>query len=236
MKRGIFHSVYLNLDCNDMEREYRFFLELGFEPMECPMPQTKCLNDGTLRLLISPRGFLPTGIVIAGESMETMQSAIRAMGCNLQMEDGNPFPTITGPSGTTLSLLEVPEKKVPALKGSPISLGGTFFEISVETRNHEDTVAFWEKLGFEIIYGDKDGNWVTMADDFIKIGFYRKETVPHPFNSPALTYFEKDMKARIGLLKQLSFPIAHELGTCKTGPSDAILESPGGHHVFMFTA
>lgn len=179
---------------------------------------------------------MATGIVLAGENLEEMKRDIQSRGLKmLEGKDIN-YPRISGPSGTTLSLFEMSKQLVAPLKGSPISLCGAFFEISVETIDYEATVDFWERMGLEIIYGEKSGNWVTMADDFIKIGFYRKGTVQHAFRSPAITYFEPDMADRIQLLKQLQVDVARELGECKNGPTDAILETPGGYNIFLFKA
>ena len=107
-----------------------------------------------------------------------------------------------------------------------MGLCGTFFELSLETEHFEDTVAFWEKAGYQIIYGKvEEKNWVTLSDDWFKVGIYRQGTVDHPFRSPALTYFEKDMKDRIKLVKELEVPISYELESpCKTGITDAVLE------------
>lgn len=234
MKKGIFHSVFLNLEAGDPLKEYYYFRELGFDKVNCPFEEGYCLTDGTFRLLITPEGFLRTGIVLSGSDMDLMKNEIISRGINITNDLH--FPHLTGPSGTTLSLCVLDESVVSPLKGSPISLCGTFFEISVETLDHGATIAFWQKLGLEVIYGDSQGDWVTLADDFIKIGFYKKGTVSHPFRSPAITYFEPDMKDRLKILKDLKVEIAHELGQCKTGPTDAILETPAGHFIFMFTA
>jgi hypothetical protein len=236
MKRKTFHSVYFHLEVDDPAKEAEFFHDFGFEPIESLFSETECLTDGLLRLSIGPKGFIHTGIVFAGNDLAKMEESITSLGFAFIENSGYRFPMITGPSGTGVTLIEIPSVAVPKLEGQPISLGGTFFEISVQTLDHEATIAFWEKLGFDPIYGEKDGDWVTMADDFFKIGFYRKDTVPHPFRSPAITYFEEDMKDRIKLVKSLEMPVAHELGSCKTGVEDAILETPSGYHIFMFKA
>ncbi len=228
--------MYLNLSVADPLKEYYFFRELGYDKTICPFEEGFCLTDGTLRLLITPKGFLSTGIVMAGEDMEEMKRDLHNRGIIFSACHNTNFPSIVGPSGTTLSLLEMSEKMSVPLKGIPVSICGTFFEISVQTIDYDATVAFWKKMGFEIIYGEEKGDWVTMADDFIKIGFYRKGTVQHEFRSPAITYFEPDMKNRIQLLKQLRVDIAKELGDCKNGPVDAILETPAGYNIFLFKA
>lgn len=236
MKRKTFHSVYFHLEVDNPAKEAEFFHEFGFEPIESLFAETECLTDGLLRLSIGPKGFMHTGIIFAGNDLDKMKESITSLGFAFIENSGYRFPMLTGPSGTGVTLIEIPSIGIPKLEGQPISLGGTFFEISVQTLDHEATIAFWEKLGFEAIYGEKDGDWVTMADDFFKIGFYRKDTVPHPFRSPAITYFEEDMKDRIKIVKSLEIPVAHELGSCKTGVEDAILETPSGYHIFMFKA
>lgn len=233
MKRNSFHSVFFHIASEDPTQEAAFFTRLGFEPLEFYAHELIVMTDGVLRLSIGPAGRISTGILLAGEDMVKMKEAVALSG--YQPSEGA-YPMLTGPSGTNVSLIELPAADSPAISGKPIGLMGTFFEISVETKDHEATVDYWEKLGFEIIYGERDGNWVTMADDFIKIGFYRKDTVPHPFRSPAITYFEMDMKDRISLMKTLNIPISHEVEGCGDRASDAILETPSGNHIFAFTA
>lgn len=228
--------MFLNLSVADPLKEYYFFRELGYDKVVCPFEEGFCLTDGTLRLLITPEGMLATGIVLAGDDLQAMKHDIQSRGFMLAEGEDIPYPRISGPSGTTLSLMQLGEDLVAPLKGSPISICGTFFEISVETIDYEATVSFWQKMGMEVLYGDPAGDWVTLADDFIKIGFYRKGTVQHDFRSPAITYFEPDMKDRIKLLKDLKVDVARELGECKTGPMDAILETPGGYNIFLFKA
>lgn len=236
MKKGIFHSMFLNLAVADPLKEYYFFRELGYDKVSYPFEEGFCLTDGTLRLLITPEGMLSTGIVLAGDNLQAMKHDIQSRGFMLVEGEDITYPRISGPSGTTLSLMQLGKNLVAPLKGSPVSICGTFFEISVETIDYEATVSFWQKMGMEVLYGDPSGDWVTLADDFIKIGFYRKGTVQHDFRSPAITYFEPDMKDRIKLLKDLKVDVARELGECKTGPMDAILETPGGYNIFLFKA
>ncbi|MDO9510780.1 MAG: hypothetical protein Q7J34_03395 [Bacteroidales bacterium] len=233
MKRNTFHTVFFHIAARDVMAETAYFSSLGFEPLNSPMDGLTVISDGALRLSIGPENGISTGILLAGEKMEDMKLAVAQSG--YQPSDGM-FPMLSGPSGTHVTLIELPAFSCQAIGGKPIGLLGTFFEISVETKNHEATVEYWEKLGFEIIYGERDGNWVTLADDFMKIGFYRKDTVGHPFRSPAITYFEKDMKDRINLIKTLDIPVSYEVEACGDSASDAILETPSGNHIFAFTA
>ena len=78
---------------------------------------------------------------------------------------------------------------------------------------------------------------MTLADDCQKVGVFMEGIVSHPFRSPALTYFEKDMKDRIALVKDLGMEFAYaDASACGTGIKDAVLDSPAGYQIFLFSA
>ncbi|MCX8143482.1 MAG: hypothetical protein N3F62_04395, partial [Bacteroidia bacterium] len=90
MKKGIFHSMFLNLSVADPLKEYYFFRELGYDKVRCPFEEGFCLTDGTLRLLITPEGMLSTGIVLAGDDLLAMKYDIQSRG--FMLVEGEDIP------------------------------------------------------------------------------------------------------------------------------------------------
>lgn len=237
MKRNDVKGVMVHLNVKDLTVSGKFFRSIGMETTDGPIPNDLYLTDGTFVLSLSTSEEISTGVVYLCDDPKKVASLYPG----LSVLDPGKTPQRMAArdlSGTCLTLLKCPNFTPKPIRGSSMGLCGTFFELSLETEHFEDTVAFWEKAGYQIIYGKvEEKNWVTLSDDWFKVGIYRQGTVDHPFRSPALTYFEKDMKDRIKLVKELGVPISYELESpCKTGITDAVLESPAGYHMFMFTA
>jgi len=237
MKRNEVKGVMVHLKVKDLDVSSRFFRSIGMETINGPLQNDIYLTDGTFVLSLSSEDNLSTGVVYLCDNPQDVAAFYPGLSV-LAPGKGPERMIARDASGTCLTLLACPNFSPKPLKGNSIGLCGNFFELSLETDQFDETVAFWEKAGYEVIYGKKEEkNWVTLSDELFKVGVYLQGTVDHPFRSPALTYFEKDMKDRIRLVKELGVPISYELESpCKTGITDAVLESPAGYHLFMFTA
>lgn len=237
MKRSEVKGVMVHLKVKDLAISGQFFRSIGMETVEGPVPGDLYLTDGTFMLSLSTSDDISVGVVYLCNDPQALAASYPGLSV-LHPGKGSDRMSARDASGTCLTFLACPDFSQKPLKGSAIGLCGNFFELSLETDRFEETVSFWEKAGYQVIYGKpEEENWVTLSDEWIKVGVYRQGTVDHPFRTPALTYFEKDMKDRIKLVKELGVPISYELESpCKTGITDAVLESPAGYHMFLFTA
>lgn len=237
MKRSEVKGVMVHLKVKDLAVSGQFFRSIGMETTEGPIAHDLYLTDGTFMLSLSTSEDMAPGVVYLCDEPQKLAANYPGMSV-LHPGKGPDRMAARDASGTCLTLLSCPGFTPRPLKGRAIGLCGNFFELSLETGQFDETVAFWERAGYQVIYGDRDEKkWVTLSDELFKVGVYLQGTVDHPFRSPALTYFEKDMKDRIKLVKELGIPISYELESpCKSGITDAVLESPAGYHMFLFTA
>ena len=124
------------------------------------------------------------------------------------------------------SLLNKPERQ---------SMNGEFHEISIQTDNLIEEVAFWEKLNFKITYGSlQNDNWVSMRNELFQIGLYQKKTIYHIFKNPAITFFNYRNELIIEKMKESGFKFSEEIK--ENGITiEGILEIEN-QHFFIFKA
>jgi predicted lactoylglutathione lyase len=75
---------------------------------------------------------------------------------------------------------------------------GVFGEYAQPVKNLDQSVAFWQKLGFQVISSfTSPYNWAIMSDGLNVIGLHQNKH----FTSPTITYFAADMRSKIEHLK-----------------------------------
>lgn len=237
MKKKEVLGSMVQLKVIDLKRSGKFFRELGFESINGPIEGDVYLTDGTVRLALTTAEEPPLGLVYIVDDVDAILKSYPD--ANLEPSKTNKDLFISkSPAGVTFSILRGNGFKFEELSGNPIGLCGTYFELSIQTAEYPAECEFWRRLGMETIYSDDKANtWMTLADDCQKVGVFMEGIVSHPFRSPALTYFEKDMKDRIALVKELGMEFAYaEPSACGTGIRDAVLDSPAGYQIFLFSA
>ena len=169
------------------------------------------------------------------------------MGENLGIhfsEKGQNRASFYDPNGLFISLVEKDAGAIPQPEGKPLSLCGTFYEISLETDDLDRSIVWWQNVGFKVTTRLRAGTWhygvqarkqtrCTLDDGKIMIGLYQRGTCPHKFKNPSLTYFESDMEKRIAQLQSRGVAFVQteqEIGM----EGHAIAESPDGQYFFLF--
>ncbi len=134
-----------------------------------------------------------------------------------------------------LNILIVDSTVVPLKEfiPKPVSVCGTLHEVSLETDDIERSITWWHNVGFKVTAHKE--TWCTLDDGKIRIGLYKKDSSPHKFKNPSLTYFEHDMRSRIAELRKRGMAFVQderEIGM----EGHAIAASPDGQYFFLFTA
>ncbi len=237
MKKKEVLGSMVQLKVLDLKKSGKFFRELGFETVRGPIDGDIYLSDGTVRLALTTSEEPPLGLVYVVDDVDAVLKNYPEAAFKPSQSNKDLF-TVKSPAGVSFSVLRANGFRFDELTGTPIGLCGTYFELSIQTSEYKAECEFWGKLGMESIYSDdKDNTWMTLADDCQKVGVFMEGIVSHPFRSPALTYFEKDMKDRIALVKELGMEFAYaDASACGTGIKDAVLDSPAGYQIFLFSA
>jgi catechol 2,3-dioxygenase-like lactoylglutathione lyase family enzyme len=103
---------------------------------------------------------------------------------------------------------------------------GLFGEFAHPVANLEESLQFWQKLGFALVSKfSSPYPWAIISDGLSIVGLHQSDH----FSFPAITYFAADMKEKIANL------IAGGLTDyTDQGPSNIVLATPEDQHIFLF--
>lgn len=231
------HQFLVNLPAKNSSEEAQFLLALGFTELYPPvMENCRLFSDGQLQLQLSTAGGLRAGLVmLTDQPLDKLAVALQQTGYQTAIQDTKIQQV--APDGTVLYWLHQPKQDFPPLPTAAKTLCGNFYELSLEVADLEACRSFWEAVGFKKILPEGDrSSWLTLSNSLLKIGLYQQGSCPHPFNSPAFTFFNADAGSRLASLQQQGFSLAHVLPAAGGQAEEAILETPQGHHLFLFKA
>jgi len=119
-----------------------------------------------------------------------------------------------------------------------VSLG--LFSLSLSVSDLQASKAFYELLGFKVVFGEEDQNWLILDNGDVKIGLFQGmfEKNSLTFNpgwgadATALEKFDdvRDIQKR---LKAAGVSFVSEADENTTGPASCILLDPDGNPVLL---
>ncbi|MDX5347646.1 MAG: VOC family protein [Hymenobacteraceae bacterium] len=234
-------NVHINIPVKDLDENLKFYQKLNFVRVEpqYEVREVPCISDGRMFFNLQTANGAQPGFTYYADDLAgivyLLEQADVPVEHELNEERKLSAVYITDPNGIVIQLLPTDTSKLPASPGKDFTRFGKFYELSIETENYDETVEFWNALGFKKNYETKpDARWCGLTDQLVNVGIYEKGQCPHIFRSPALTYFEPDMAKRIDVLKKRGFAFAQELPDKEGELHDAILEAPSGQHIFLF--
>ncbi len=235
MKLG--NAVQIIINGESLENSVKFYESLGFtNVVDNKEKGWVQLTDGQILILLNQDEMHYTGLAYYSEDIEARVAKLEESGiefdAKINKEDKLYLAVLNEPNGLTISLMNYDSANIYKPAGHPISKCGKFGEISIEAKDLNATVAFWEKLGFEVI--NRFDDFVTLKDGLMTVGIYGPGVCKHLFKNPSITYFEPDMAERIEKLKQEGKKFAQELPDKDGIVTDAILEAPEGTYLFLF--
>lgn len=114
------------------------------------------------------------------------------------------------------------------------------FSVSLAVKDIAKSRAFYEKLGFTIIGGEQEQNWLVLQNGSTKIGLFEGmfEQNIMTFNpgwdgdGKPLAEFT-DVRELQGELKALGIALLSEADEATTGPASLMLEDPDGNQILV---
>ena len=211
------------------ESAKNFFLTLGFSTISSSETST-VLTDGNLYSDLRRSDRSTTALSYISDDIGDRVKMAANLELNI-VEQSQHHAVIHEPNGLNILLIDTALIPLKEFVPNPISICGTFYEISIETDDMERSIAWWHNVGFKTTTLKE--TWCTLDDGKIKIGLYKRGTCPHKFKNPSLTYFEPNMGTRIAELRKRGMTFAQdekEIGM----EGHAIVESPDGQYIFLF--
>lgn len=102
------------------------------------------------------------------------------------------------------------------------------FSVSLTVKDIKVSLAFYEKLGFQVIDGKIEENWLILRNGDAKIGLFQGM-----FDKNILTFNPKDARAIQKDLKAKGVPLIEEADEQTTGPAHLTLVDPDGNPILI---
>ena len=104
------------------------------------------------------------------------------------------------------------------------------FEVGLDVRDIERSLAFYEKLGFRVVEGDVGRRFVTIQNGNCQLSLYQGHLDPP---ETQLIFWNGDVEAIASALQQRS--LTFERGPAKhdDGGTAALLRDPDGHPIYL---
>lgn len=234
MKLG--DTALVTVNAPDLQASLSFYQKLGFRKSEGNMADARStfLSDGKLLLSLEensePHSELTYFVGNLNEKVEELKDSGVALSC-----EGTNEAKFVDPNGLGVRLVEAPAFGKKKSDEASWSKCGRFYEASIEAESIDESIAFWNTLGFEVTFREPPtARWATLSDGNIRLGIYEKGTCPHRFKNPSLTYFEPDMVERIERLKGEGVEFIEEMRNSEGKVDNAIAEAPDGQYFFLF--
>jgi catechol 2,3-dioxygenase-like lactoylglutathione lyase family enzyme len=138
--------------------------------------------------------------------------------------------TFTDPAGQCINLLEARTFSPPLLDLVNASTCGYFVEFGMPVKDAAACRDFWEPLGFVAMEEELLPFARTpLTSDLLNLGLYRTRALRHP----TLTFEDRDMRERLGRLRERGLKLSDEMPDCLDENENAVLQAPEGTRLLL---
>ena len=228
-------AISLREDVGGLAAVRPFYEKLGFTPIEEggePVPYI-VYTDGVIHLRVDECQF--PGPRLDYYTSEAPAQVQRLLNLDLQIATEKAcarkvnVTNFIDPNNQQLALIQRDHAPVPLPRQSH-NLMGTFGEFSIHTNNRDESIAWYQKLGFKAAKSEKPWPWALLTDGNIVIGLHQTNTLTRT----TLTYYSKDSVQRIEKLKSMGFTFTNEQKNAAGQVTNAMLTAPDGQTFFVF--
>jgi len=237
----------LTIASSDLEVSFAFWQRLGFREVfrtDFPFPLIH-ISDGQLLILLRLMNQPYISLTYYVKEIDRVTGELESSGLVfadkrdigammkrhlLQSPDGLNVALVTwlygfaAPPGPSMLTMSPQDYANPAKYANQTA--GMFGELAHPVKDLELSIAFWEKLGFNVLskYA-APYPWSIMSDGVSVVGLHQSA---QPY--PAITYFAADMKSRTAKLIEDGL----ENFMPRDGSGNLDVTTPEGQHVFLF--
>lgn len=241
MKLGYAFEIVVTVP--DLEESLQFYEKLGYRQLTgatSPTQPDVLLTDGIILLSLHVGSARKTVLTYFAENVGEKVDGFERLGVPFdeKHKSGGEITraTLTDPNGLQVDLIQAAPSQVPKPPGKPISKAGQFGELSIETEDVRESLAFWTRLGFEPTehMPAVPDSWASIADGLLLLGIYVKGYCPHLIETPSITYFDAEAAERIRKLKEEQMTFVQEIPGENGETGHAVAKAPEGQLFLLF--
>lgn len=231
----------------DLDRSFGFYQKLGFKEvmrMDFPFPWIQ-VSDGALLIMLRKDNDPYIALTYYVKDIDKSVMLIEDAGFKfsekpkpadmvkkylLRSPDGvnislvNIFEGFTQPGGPTMLTMPYQDYNNPEKYVNKTC--GMFGELAIPVKDLDQSISFWEKLGFATLSKmSRHYPWAILSDGLAIIGLHQTED----FNTPVITFFAADMKQKIEDLRLKDIEIFKEIN-----PGNIVLTTPEKQKINLF--
>lgn len=231
----------------DPEQSLAFYQKLGFSELfrsDFPFPLIQ-ISDGAIQIMLRKDNTPYIALTYYVLNIDAVVADLEAKGIEFAYRpskaDAITRYLIKSPDGLTVSLvgmingfaqpagptmLKMDQKDYFNPEKYVNKACGMFGEFAHPVTDLEQSLAFWEKLGFKSVTKfTSPYPWAIVSDGLSVVGLHQSKH----FNYPAITYFAADMQDKIAKLKEAGLTDIKD-----QGPANAVVTTPEQQHIFLY--
>ena len=238
----------LTIATPDLETSLQFYQKLGFKEvmrMDFPFPWIQ-ITDDALLIMLRKADEPYLALTYYSANADKIAADVESRGIQFiskprdtdmvkrylfQSPDGLNVSLVgipdgfSGPSGKTMLTMEQQDYFKP--ENYTNKTAGMFGELAHPVADLNESIAFWEKIGFKPLSKFASPYpWAILTDGLAVVGLHQTTN----YTYPAITFFASDMKDKIEKLRAQGLGELKEMG----GSSNVVLKTPEQQHIFLF--
>jgi hypothetical protein len=228
-------AISLREDVGGLAKVRPFYEKLGFTPIEQggePVPYV-LYTDGVIHLRVDECQFPSPRLDYYTSDAPRQVQRLLDLDWQINTEKACArkvnVTNFLDPNSQQLAIIQRDHGPVPLPRQSH-NLMGTFGEVSVHTNNRDESIAWYEKLGFKAAKSEKPWPLALLTDGNTIVGLHQTNT----FTRTTITYYSKDSVQRIAKLKSMGFTFTNEQNNAAGQVANAQLTAPDGQTFFVF--
>lgn len=234
MKLG--NYAHISVSVQRLGESAAFYSKIGFRKLiesEDPAPWM-LVTDGKVNLHLYESPFASPALHYFSAHMHDKVLELMRLGIKPEQQrskDGKRLQhTFVDPNEVAIMLMHYDDTMMPRPNGFSESNIGVFGELSVDTAQLDDSIAFWQRLDFAVtLRGEKPYPWAILTDGVMVLGFHQTDV----FTMPALTYYSTDVNSCLHELNAAGIHSVRPLHDHNGSVHGAIITPPDGQAILL---
>lgn len=231
-------TAHIAVSCKDIPASLPFYQTLGFTTLfidNKTSPSFVRLTDGAITLALIAEDFGTPSLAYFTTGLQENVAGLRQLHIDVETDtDNNGDFTqahFVNPDGLHVWLHPTVGNSTKA-GTTPNSVCGTFGELAMSVHDLDNSILYWQHLGFELLHRSiVPYPFAIVSDGAMLLGLHENKELAHP----ALTYYAPDMADRIEKLRQKGISFVKEFPTGADGRvHNAVAKAPDGQLFFLF--